>query len=483
MARRSFWFCLASSLLACFVLVFVSPANAKGSVFPLSDKELYRAWVGDIYGDWATSKSAASSLIGNRIISAFSTQPTGVSCGSYDTVSLQADTYTITNHREPEKNTNFGCPPAGAKQIRPINFDTMLGKVCPENSSGSPIVNPTSCTCNVAYRPNNAVVDDGSIVIGGSGGSTGPGTSCVPDCNAREVVSSGYYDIGTSAGAGPLVLACKGNCEVSFDGESPAGSALVGGQKHWFAKGQYISTGGACKNSSADRQIGSGSSERPPDSCGANQGSATMNGKTICADQGGDGKTTTPDSKDKETEETEKKTVTNPDGSTTTTETKTKIDARGNKETTVTTETTGTDGKVTTKTETTSEPKSGSEDGSEDGEEPEKSDCEKNPSGEGCGGDPSAVSDLYTPKQKTLATVLMTARDTFMGSAVGQAVGGFFVVNGGGGCPTWTASIAYLKTSLTIDQFCSPFAVNALLIFKTALLLVASFFAFRIAIE
>lgn len=331
---------------------------------------------------------------------------------------------------------------------------------CPDYSS----VNPTgSCTCVAGYSPS------------------GDGQRCETACAANAVASSGYYDIGTASGATPLLSGCKGSCKVYFDGTSPSGSALVDGVKHWYAKGGYYNSGVRCTTAQESAtQVKAATQDKPADSCAAGQGSATMNGKTVCVDQSGDGKTPTPASTDQSSTTTDKSTVTNPDGSTTTTETTTKTDANGNREVTVTKTTNKPDGTSTSQTTTTNP---GSTDKPAGEDDSTKSECEKNPSGAGCGGAAASIGDLYTPKTKTLGDVLGGARTAFMASPVGTAVGGFFVVSGGGGCPTWSGHIPYIDADIAIDQFCTAWAVTALAVLKAAVLVFCSFFAFRVAVE
>lgn len=326
-----------------------------------------------------------------------------------------------------------------------------------------------ACKCNAGYAP----ADDRK--------------SCEPNpCKANNVASSGYYDVGPNAGASPHVVGCSGGCEAFFDGESPVGSAVVGGVKHWFAKGTYYQSGRKCSTSqAATKQVGPATATKPADTCAANQGTASMNGKTICVDQNGD---QTNETKPKAETKTEKTTTQNPDGSTTTTETTTKTDGNGGVEKTVVRTTTRPDGSVTVEGETTKggtagTPTTGTDDGTDDGQDEEKGECEKNPSKAGCGGPAAAVGDLYQAKEKTMASVLSAASAAFRQSGVGSAVGDFFVVNGGGTCPTWQATIPYIDAEVTIDQFCSAFATSALAALKICLLIASSFFAFRVAVE
>lgn len=366
------------------------------------------------------------------------------------------------------------------------SFGTLTANVitqlqCPGNST----LQNGSCMCNGAFKPNPA------------------GTQCIGDCAAKEKVSSGYYDIGPNSGANPQLLACAGACEAVFDGVAPAGSGMVNGVKHWYAKGSYFLTGGTCTSSLQDKQIGqgSGTTTKPPDTCAPGQAAGTVNGKGVCVDQSGDGKTPTDASKNQATSGTEKTRVTNPDGSVTETEVRTRVDANGNKETTTTTTTTRPDGSSTTTRQvdnplpgsilgggtgngTGTGTGTGTEGGSEGGNEGEEAGpCEKNPSEAGCGGEAASIGELYAEKGKTLSSVLTTARDNFLTSPIGTAAGGFFVVSNPGACPTFSGHIPFINADLHIDQFCTPFATQALLVLKMAVILVCSFLAFRVAVE
>jgi hypothetical protein len=326
---------------------------------------------------------------------------------------------------------------------------------CPADSTET----GASCTCNIGHQPSP------------------DGQKCDSKCGApNSVASSGYYDVGPSSGASPLLSACKGGCKVFFDGVSPAGSATVNGQKHWFAKGSYHYGSGHCTAAQdAAKQVGSANPAMPADTCAPGQGSATMNGKTVCVDQGTGDPVEPP--ADKSSTSTETTNTTNPDGSTTRTDTTTKTGADGSTEVTVTRTTTHPDGRVTVEGETTTTP------GADDSDDPEKGECEKNPAGAGCGGEPAPVGSLYTAKDKTMVGVLSAHRDSFMASPIGSAVGGFFIVGGGGQCPTFQAQIPFINADVSLDAFCSPFAAQALALLKVALLVAASFLAFRIAVE
>ena len=109
--------------------------------------------------------------------------------------------------------------------------------------------------------------------------------------------------------------------------------------------------------------------------------------------------------------------------------------------------------------------------------------CATNPMQSGCGGDASAPGTLYTPKGKTVTDVLTGARDQLMSSGVGTSVSNFFTVPSGGSCPSYTTTIPLINAKLDFSVFCSDFFLNALLVLRTVVLVCASFFAFRVAID
>lgn len=114
--------------------------------------------------------------------------------------------------------------------------------------------------------------------------------------------------------------------------------------------------------------------------------------------------------------------------------------------------------------------------------DPEPGECEANPSAAGCGGNPAGVGQLYTGKGKTWEQVIGTFRDSLMASPIGMGVGGFFTVALGGTCPTWTWSIPFVNATATLDMFCTSMANTVFLAIRAVLLVIAGWFAFRVAI-
>lgn len=304
-----------------------------------------------------------------------------------------------------------------------------------------------------------------------------------PPCTANAPASGGYFDVGTNPGASPLLAACVNGCQASFDGISPAGSALVDGVKHYYASGTYYNTGSICTPTESN-DPGTPEPTVPEDDCGPGQILGELNGRAMCADGGGD---PTPESDPPETTETETTTTTAPDGTETTTTTTVTTRPDGSTQTTTTTTTTSPDGQeVTSTTETRDTPPIPGENTPEDPDDPDDPDadpCTVNPSAAGCGGAASPAGSSYVKKSKTFSDVLTGARNNLMASPLGTALGGFFTVTASASCPTWSANVGYLDVSIEFDQLCNSMALDAWAALGWCLVLVGAFFAFRVAIE
>ncbi|WP_369647180.1 hypothetical protein [Variovorax sp. V118] len=109
--------------------------------------------------------------------------------------------------------------------------------------------------------------------------------------------------------------------------------------------------------------------------------------------------------------------------------------------------------------------------------------CEQNSSAEGCGGEGSQIGELYGKKDKTVAQAFTKAKNALQASPVGSAVGGFFSVGGGGSCPRVSGNIPFLNKVVVIDTFCSDFAAQMFAVVRAVLLMLATWMAFRIAID
>ena len=109
--------------------------------------------------------------------------------------------------------------------------------------------------------------------------------------------------------------------------------------------------------------------------------------------------------------------------------------------------------------------------------------CQENSSAEGCGGSPGEIGELYAKKDKTVAQALKKATDALQASPIGSSVSNFFNVSGGGSCPAISGTIPYVNATFVFDAYCGTTAANLFLILRTVLLMVASWAAFRIAID
>lgn len=109
--------------------------------------------------------------------------------------------------------------------------------------------------------------------------------------------------------------------------------------------------------------------------------------------------------------------------------------------------------------------------------------CDINSSAEGCGGEGAAIGELYAKKDKTVGQALKKATDALQASPIGSAVTGFFTVGGGGSCPSSSATIPFINTTLTFNMFCTTFAGQMFVIVRAVLLMLATWMAFRIAID
>lgn len=458
MGSRLVWLVLA------LIGSFASLAHAGSSVAAIPDRDWYQASNVNAVGEYRDSAGGAA----ESAVAAY-TRTTAMSggasnaCGFNSTASVgrNGNAYTIVVATVFFSRNGSTCYFDPATTVYGLTMNITKGNACPANALGTPEFMPSLCSCKAGFK-----ADPGA-------------TSCVPDCTAGATVSSGFFDYGTNPAGQPPLLGCKGSCEAVFDGTSPAATTIEAGVKHYYAKGAYVATGGACTAALAPIVLANGTPEKPQDTCGANQAKGSVNGKTVCADQSPPTPGEQTDASKSKTETTSSEsTTTNPDGSITVKKTTVTTSPDGGKETTVDSKTTNPDGSVTTsKTVVPYKPP---------GDAPpdaEKTACEKNPSGEGCGGVPESIGPVYTPKDKTFAGVMATQKSLFMASGVISLIAPFFEVSGAGSCPTYTALIPFLNTTLVIDQFCLPFALSAYAILHICLMVCTSFFCFRIAFE
>lgn len=363
--------------------------------------------------------------------------------------------------------------------------------------NGATTSSQKTMTAAAASCPSNSTVSGSACVCNSGFTQDATATSCTASsastCTGGATASSGYYDAGTSSTAGPAVITCAAGCSAVFYGTFPAGSALVGGVKHYFSLGSYTLGGGKCDSGAGSGFVGGTGNASTPltavptDACGTGQTSGTVNGKTVCA-TAGSGTGPAPVAATAGSSSTQTSTVvTNADGSKTTTVTTSTTNADGSTGST-SVATNGTTGAVsTTKTGTDATPgataaataASAAASASTGSSNP----CTANPSATGCGGTPATFSTIYTTKSQTVSKTLTSAQSTLASSPIGKAVGGFFTVSGGGTCPASVWTIPYLKATVEGVSLCSTLALMVYQVLAAAFLIVASFMAFRIAIE
>lgn len=211
-----------------------------------------------------------------------------------------------------------------------------------------------------------------------------PDGSCLPPprCDPGQIVSSGYYDIGTVPTSSMPPGGCHRGCVTSPVGDSPVGRQLINGVYHYFAKGHYETTSIRCQTPGS---LEPGLGAIPGPTCGSGQVMGNNGGKATCsAPKPGDpnvpGTPANPHTPDtpkapEETKEEKQPPVTNPDGSTSQTTTTTYPDGSTKSETT----TTKADGSTTTTTTTTAAPKDPTKT-----EDPIKDFCKSNPNNKLC---------------------------------------------------------------------------------------------------
>lgn len=342
---------------------------------------------------------------------------------------------------------------------------------CGNTSTNTPNIPLTAV--QVPACPANSTLTGGACVC--TDPYVSDGSQCVAaNCTALEKVSEGFYPI-SSQNASPQFGVCSGACSVSFEGISPAGSNTTGGVKQWYAKGHYFKTGEACPGGSTAPPGATPSV--PPDTCGPGQVGGTVNGVLTCV-AGGSGGTggTTGGGGPGGTTTTRSTETQNPNGSTTNTTEKTTTTPGGSTSRETTTTTSGGGGPTVVVTSSSGAAPGGNN-------ETDGSACKENPNAKGCGGNPGAVTGQWGAKGKTVSGVLTAAKNAFTSSPAGSAVSNFFTVADTGSCPTWTWNIPFINSTHQVDAFCAPWALAAYAALRVCILVVFSFFAFRVAVE
>lgn len=367
--------------------------------------------------------------------------------------------------------------------------------------------------------PGSTVVYDGRASLACDAVPTCPlsqnwtlsGTTCTrPDCDAGQtrqsdgtckaacldgsLAGSGLYDIGTAPTGSLGKLYCNSGCEVMIgEGSSPVASAVVSGVTHYYGRARYDYTGDTCTGGTS---VSDGLQSPPTDTCGAGQGRATMNGKTICIDDAGNpvdtrAPTTTGERERHNTD------ITNPDGTTSTSEEQ------------VRRETTCTGDRCTTREETTTGG-GGAGGGSGGGgttvkttEESRDSYCQKNPKSAQCtdgsgsttgededgtdAGAPASTEGLYTKGTRTAAQAFNDFGNKARSAGFVSAASHFFEVSvPSGSCSDLSLSVDVgWGASYSIDMtpvFCGSLSSQVFGLLGIGVMLAAVWVAFKIAL-
>lgn len=250
------------------------------------------------------------------------------------------------------------------------NQGVNVGWYCPAGSSRVTIGGVQMCRFTVPCPEGHERQPDGSCLP-------------PPRCDPGQIVSSGYYDIGTTPTSSMPPGGCHRGCVTSPVGDSPVGRQLVNGVYHYYARGHYETTSIACQTPG---ELEPGLGGIPGPTCGAGQVMGNNGGKTTCSAPTPNDpnvpnpKPDNPHQPDdpappEQTKEEKDPPVTNPDGSTSQTTRTTNPDGS----TTTTTTTTNPDG--SSSTTTTRSPAPTDPDKTED---PLKDFCKSNPNNKLC---------------------------------------------------------------------------------------------------
>lgn len=313
---------------------------------------------------------------------------------------------------------------------------------------------------------------------------------CVPPpCEAGETstmrLGVGYAKTANNVNdwinPGWAESACQGVCKVTV-GAIKTGTCTVQVEGRTapfpgFCDFDVTATGTTCTTS--ETAASQAATNPPPIPCPSGTALGEVNGVSGCYPTSTTTKTTTK--------------TTNPDN--TTTESTQECDTIGN---CTTTEKTCDQAGNCTETSTKTGPGTGEEPGEEPGDDPEPDGmddtventiCKDKPDDPSCkgkggnfGGPEAKATELYTKAERTMQNVFDDFGNKVQGSAVFTAADGFFSVSAGGSCPTWSASVPYIDTTIYIDQMCNGSLASALAIAGYVVLVGFAWIAFRIAI-
>lgn len=310
---------------------------------------------------------------------------------------------------------------------------------CPANSTAS----GSQCVCDAGHRPNSG------------------GTACGSySCGMMQPVP-GADLIQTNQSGGSFCLdGCRVVASLQFQD---------GGTGPWFARGPYYAVGATCEVQTSTQQPPAPTNPASaPEQLAPGKCPGEVNGQPVIVDCNVTDSTRVEVNPDGSFKEVSTRCQ---GGNCITTERN--FDENGNETTPGTTTIGGTGGRTDGVTDVDNP-------GGEEGEEGE---CEQNPSASGCGGEGAAIGELYADNPATLTEVLTGFRSAALGTPIGSAVDGFFTVSGGGACPTYQTTIPYIEADVNLDVFCDEWVADALAFLQAAIMVVCSFFAFRVAID
>lgn len=109
--------------------------------------------------------------------------------------------------------------------------------------------------------------------------------SCIHDCTAGEVVSSGYYPTISKGewnvnSIGVPAVYCHSGCTAVFGGTCPVSRTIVNGVTQPYCQGEYVQNGLTCEGFQSPPN---GESSVPPPTCRAGYSlSGSVNGSPVC---------------------------------------------------------------------------------------------------------------------------------------------------------------------------------------------------------
>lgn len=335
------------------------------------------------------------------------------------------------------------------------------------NLSGTP------CNYMVGTTQLSQVMQGTTVTCTGTDVFDSATAKCVPApvnaCTGLTGTSYGPFNVAVVAGASRPTSACVSGCTLQV---SPSDIGVVAGDGagHYWATGLTGTYGSApCTGTTDPVGDGQGNAQPVPNPPPPGMCPGTVNGQQVnvpCA---------VSESSNAAAAGSSITQGPSPSGAvpgTSSTSSDTKCEG-GQCTTTDTTKTNNSDGTTTT---TVTSSKTTQDDY-----------CAKNSGALVCQGvgkpkDPQS-GQFYAKKDKTVASVLGSAKDTLMASPVGSGVSNFFTVSGGGACPDTAWHIPFVNAEVSSSIWCSSLAAALFAVIRGVLLIVAGFMAFRVAVD